>query len=305
MTERPTEGRHPHSDGLHARDGQVVLDQLLEAQMTALSSVQPAIPAIEIAAQLAAKALQTGHRLAYAGAGSAGLMALADALELAGTFGIAPDRTPVLFAGGAGALLHMTGGVEDDPNLASADLKKHQFGTGDVVICVSASGSTAYTLAIAKGVKAAGATIISIANVAQSALLLAADCAILLETGPEVVNGSTRMGAATAQKVALNMLSVRLGILLGHVHDGYMVNVIADNTKLVDRAARIVSDLSGQGIDIARAALGKTGGAVKPAVLIAKGATPDQAAQLLTDSGGVLGPTLTAISETWTELHRE
>jgi N-acetylmuramic acid 6-phosphate etherase len=267
--------------------------------------VHPAISDIEIAAQLAARALQTGHKLAYAGAGSAGLMALADALELAGTFGIPPHLTPVFFAGGAGALLHMTGGVEDDPELASADLRQHNIGKGDVVICVSASGGTAYTLAIAKGARAAGATIISIANVAQSALLKAADHAILLDTGPELVNGSTRMGAATAQKVALNMLSVRIGILLGHVYDGYMVNVIADNAKLVDRAARIVANLSGQGMDIARAALIQTGGAVKPAILIAKGATPDQASQLLQDSGGVLGPTLAAISATGADLHRE
>lgn len=305
MTTRPTEGRHPHSDGLHARDGQVVLDQLLAAQIIALSSVKPAITDIETAAQLAAKALQTGHKLAYAGAGSAGLMALADALELAGTFGIPPDRTPVCFAGGAGALLHMTGGVEDDPNLATADLRQHQIGKGDVVICVSASGGTAYTLAIAKGAKAAGATIISLANVPQSPLLLAADLAILLDTGPELVNGSTRMGAATAQKVALNMLSVRMGILLGHVYDGYMVNVIADNTKLVDRATRIVADISGCGPEIARAALTQTGGAVKPAILIAKGVTPDLAGQLLQDSGGVLGPTLAAISATGADLHRE
>jgi len=305
MTERPTEARHPHSDGLHARDGQTVLGQLLQAQMFALSSVEPAIACLEAAAHLAANALQAGHKLAYAGAGSAGLMALADALELAGTFGIPPHQTPVLFAGSAAALLHMTGGVEDDPALARADLQRHPLGKGDVVICVSASGGTPYTLAVANGAKAAGATVIGIANVPQSALLLGADLAILLNTGPEVVNGSTRMGAATAQKVALNMLSVRMGILLGHVHDGYMVNVIADNAKLVDRAARIVAALSGQGMDRARAALAKTDGMVKPAVLVAKGALPSTAAQLLKDSGGVLGPTLTAISETGTELHRE
>lgn len=305
MTDRPTEARHPHSDGLHARDGQVVLGQVLVAQIAALAAVEPAIPALETAAQLAAKALQSGHKVAYAGAGSAGLMALADALELAGTFGIPPQQTPVLFAGGTAALLHMTGGVEDDPAFALADLHQHQIGAGDVVICVSASGGTPYTLAVAKGAKAAEAMVIGIANVPQSALLLGADLAIFLDTGPEVVTGSTRMGAATAQKVALNMLSVRMGILLGHVHDGYMVNVIADNAKLVDRAARIVSALSGQGMECARAALGQTGGAVKPAVLVAKGATPDQAAQLLKDSGGVLGPTLAAISATGTELHRE
>ena len=119
---------------------------------------------------------------------------------------------------------------------------------------------------------------------------------MLLDTGPEVVNGSTRMGAATAQKVALNMLSVRMGILLGHVHDGYMVNLVADNAKLADRAARIVAGISGKDMAAAKDALSQTGGAVKPAVLIAAGATAAQAAAHLKNSEGALGPALAALT---------
>ena len=121
MAERSTEARHPGSAGLHIASGAEALTRLLDAQAAALEAVRPAIPALERVADAAANALRAGGKLAYVGAGSSGLMALSDCLELAGTFGIAPDRTPVLFAGGAAALLHMTGAVEDDPALARAD----------------------------------------------------------------------------------------------------------------------------------------------------------------------------------------
>ena len=294
---RATEDRHPHSAGMQDRDGVALLDQLLSAQTTALAALRPTLPALEAAARMAADALRAGGKLAYVGAGSSGLMALADALELAGTFGIAPERTPVLFAGGAAALLHMTGGVEDDPALAEADFAAAGLGAGDVALCLSASGSTPYTLAVARLARAAGVRVVGFANVPDSPLAALSDLTVTLETGAEVVNGSTRMGAATAQKVALNLLSTRMGVLLGHVHDGYMVNLIADNAKLLDRAARIVSALSGRGMDAATAALAATGGAVKPAVLIAAGATPDRAQAALTDSGGRLGPALAALTE--------
>lgn len=292
MTSRRTEARHPSSDGLQAASAEVALERLLDAQSSALSAVRPALSDIARAAEACAEALRTGHRMIYAGAGSSGLMALADCLELAGTFGIPPDRTPMLLAGGAASLLHMTGAVEDDPEMALADLRRVRPVPGDVLLCLSASGATPYTLAVAAGAKAAGATIAGFANVAGSALLAIADIAVLTDTGPEVVAGSTRMGAATAQKVALNMLSVLVGLRLGHVHEGYMVNVVADNAKLADRAARIVADLAGVDPAAASAALRASGGAVKPAVLIAFGATAGDAIALLDRHAGHLGPAL-------------
>lgn len=296
MAERPTEARHPHSAGLQALPGTVALSHLLDAQLAALAMVRPAIPMIDRAATTAADSLRAGGKLGYAGAGSSGLMALADALELAGTFGIPPVATPVLFAGGTDALLHMVGSVEDDPALAEADFRKAGLAKGDTVLCLSASGSTPYTLVIADLARKAGLTVVGIANVPGSKLLEQSHISILLDTGPEVVNGSTRMGAATAQKVALNMLSVRMGILLGHVHDGYMVNLVADNAKLTDRAARIVAGISGRDVETARHALGQTGGAVKPAVLIAAGASVERAEAELRNSGGAIGPALAALN---------
>lgn len=293
MTAQSTEARHPASAGFHALTDAQALSTLLDAQMSALTAVRAAFPALEQAAARSADVLRAGGKMAYAGAGSSGLMALADSLELAGTFGIAPDRTPLMFAGGAAALLHLTGAVEDDPDLARVDLAQAGIGAGDVVLCLSASGTTPYTLVVAREAAARGATIVGFANVAGSALLDLADIPVLLETGAEVVSGSTRMGAATAQKAALNLLSALVGVRLGHVHDGYMVNLIADNAKLVDRAARIVADISGVSRAMAEAALAQTGGAVKPAILVARGQSPAEAKAALAESGGHLSAALT------------
>jgi N-acetylmuramic acid 6-phosphate etherase len=295
MTDRRTEARHPSAAGLQDLADDAVLSRLLDAQADALAAVRPAFPALAQAAEAGARALRAGHRMIYVGAGSSGLMALSDALELAGTFGIAPDRTPILFAGGTAALLHMTGAVEDDPALAAADLARSAPQAGDVALCLSASGGTPYTLEVARGAKAAGAIIVGVANVAGSPLLALADIPVLMDTGPEVVAGSTRMGAGTAQKIALNMLSVLVGLKLGHVHEGYMVNVVADNAKLMDRAARIVAALSGADRARSEAALAATQGAVKPAILVAHGATPDAARDALARSDGHLGPALAAL----------
>jgi N-acetylmuramic acid 6-phosphate etherase len=298
VTDRTTEQRHPAATGLQDRAPEAALALLLDAQVAAAGAVRQAVPALVLAARAAADALGGNHRLIYAGAGSSGLMALSDCLELAGTFGIPPDRTPMLLAGGAGTLLHMTGAVEDDPALAGADLARVRPGPGDVMLCISASGSTPYTLAVATRARAAGACVVGMANVPGSALLALADIPVLLDTGPEVVAGSTRMGAATAQKIALNLVSVLLGLHLGHVHEGFMVNVVADNAKLADRAARIVSALAGVPMAASVAALDRARGAVKPAVLIAAGQDPDAALSLLAAHAGHLGPALAGLRAT-------
>lgn len=290
MTDRSTEARHPASQGLHAKPAREVFARLLEAQIAALAALRPALPALEQVADAAAQALRAGGRLGYAGAGSSGLMALADCLELAGTFGLPPERTPMLFAGGAAALLHMVGSVEDDRAQALADLDRAGLGQGDVLLVLSASGTTPYALVLAEAARARGVTVAGFANVAETPLLRLADLPVLLETGAEIVSGSTRLGAATAQKVALNLLSVRIGLALGHVHDGYMVNVVADNAKLIDRAARIVAAVAGVPREAAEAALGRTAGAVKPAILVARGMDSKAAETALKETGGHLAP---------------
>ncbi len=169
---------------------------------------------------------------------------------------------------------------------------------GDLVLCVSASGSTPYTLAVAKTASQRGAKVVAMSNNAATPLLAAADIAILLETPPEVVAGSTRMGAATAQKVAFNMISTLAAVMLGHVHDGHMVNLRADNAKLRLRAARMVADIAGIGEEEAAAAVERADGAVKIAVLLAVG-VPDVASArtLLSQSADTLRIALATIEK--------
>ena len=287
MADTATEARHERAVGIQSLPPADVLARLLDGQRHAAAAVAPAIPSLAAAAEAAAASLRSGHRLAYAGAGTSGVMALADALELLGTFGIPPERTPILLAGGAATLVSMAGDVEDVAEDAARDAARAGLGAGDALVAVSASGSTPYTLAVVEAAR--GATVIGIANVAGSPLLAAADIPVLLDTGPELVAGSTRMGAGTAQKIALNLISTLAGIALGHVHDGYMVNLTADNAKLRRRAAGIVGAVTRTPPEAAAAALDATGGAVKPAILVAAGARDAAHARaLLADSGGHL-----------------
>lgn len=286
MASAKTEGRHEHAEGLDERSPVDVLKVLSAAQQSAAAVVDAAIEDIAEAAKLATDALRAGGRLVYVGAGSSGLMAMADALELPGTYGISRDRIVILLAGGAASLEDLAGGYEDDEALAVADAEAAKIGGGDCVICVTASGSTPYAIAIADYARDHDAQVIALANNPGAPLFAYADISILLQTPPEVVAGSTRMGAGTAQKIAFNMLSTLVGIQLGHVHDGYMVNLKADNIKLKGRASRIVSGISGVGIEEAEQLLDKSEGSVKAAVLIAAGAPDLAAAQAALEKSG-------------------
>ncbi len=274
-----TEHLHPASRGLDTLPAGDILQHLLDQQSASLTSLAPALPAIEAAAQLVAGAYRSGGRIVYAGAGSSALMAIADGMELAGTYGIDPIRVALLMAGGLPTDATMPGETEDDAaeGLRAADAVK----AGDAVIAVTASGSTPYPIAVARAARARGARVIAIANNRDAAIFAHADVPICLETPPEVIAGSTRMGAGTAQKAALNMISTRAGILLGQVHDGMMVGVRADNAKLIARATGMVAAIADVDRATAAASLHSAGMAVKPAVLIALGAAPSVAATLL------------------------
>ena len=285
----PTEFADPCYAGLDAWDDQAILAALLEGQRRGLDAVAPAISDIAKAAHLAVEALNAGGRLVYLGAGSPGLIALGDALEIPQTYGVARDRIVILMAGGQAMTEELLGGPEDDAEAGAADIAAARIGADDCVICLSASGTTRYTVSGLRAAKEAGARTVGIAGNANTPLLSEADVAILLATGAEVISGSTRMGAGTAQKAALNMLSTLIGVRLGHVHDNFMVNVTADNDKLVLRATGIVAKVTGVSPDAAAEAMALVGNEVKPAILVAAGAKdPAQARELLARSGGVV-----------------
>lgn len=299
MAKLGTEDRDIHAKGFDTLPPERILGVLAEAQTAAARTVQAAIPAIADGAARAAAALASGHRLAYVGAGSSGLMALADCLELPGTYGIGIDEAIVILAGGRDSLIDMIGVGEDDTAAGAADLEASGIGAGDCVIAVSASGSTPYTVAAARAARARGATVIGLANNAGAPLHKVADVAVLLATPPEVISGSTRMGAGTAQKIALNMLSTLMAVHLGHVVDGHMVNVRADNDKLRVRAARIVSDITGIATDAATGLLRESRGSVKHAILLAAGAGDIEAADAaLVNAGQNLRRAIALVAKT-------
>lgn len=296
MSATRTEMTHAEAQGFDTRPPREALAILAQAQAEAAQAVQAAVPDIARAARLAADCVEGGGRLVYAAAGSSGLMALADALELPGTYGLARDRIKILLAGGIAALTEMEGAPEDDGDAARTEIAAAKVGRGDCVIALTASGYTPYPMAAVEAARAAGAKTIGISNNSGAPLFDRVDVAICLPTPPEVIAGSTRMGAGTAQKIALNMLSTMMAIHLGHVHDGYMVNLIADNMKLRGRARRIVMAVSQVPEDKAAAALEQAGGAVKTAILLAAGADGVEGAErLLAANGNRLRPALKAL----------
>ncbi|PXA98711.1 N-acetylmuramic acid 6-phosphate etherase [Nostoc sp. 3335mG] len=296
MAERRTEQRHAAAEGLELRAPVDILRLLADGQAEAARSVGAALADLAAGAELAAASIEAGGRLVYVAAGSSGLMALADALELPGTYGIAREQVVVLLAGGLDALVSMTGGPEDDADVAAAAISAMKLSQADCVIGLTASGQTPYPMAALEAARATGAKTIGFSNNAGAPILALADVGVCLPTPPEVIAGSTRMGAGTAQKIALNMLSTLMAIHLGHVHDGFMVNVVADNIKLRQRARGIVATIAGSDEDAAARALDMSSGAVKPAVLLAAGARDLGAAEaLLVLHRGRLRPALDAL----------
>ncbi|MEM0947283.1 MAG: N-acetylmuramic acid 6-phosphate etherase [Pseudomonadota bacterium] len=282
-----TEMMHAQSQGIDLLPPNDIALILLRAQAEAAEAAIRSSDAICAAAAAMARTLSDGGKLYYIAAGSSGLMAAADAMELGGTFGIHPDQVQIVMAGGIPTSAQMPGGTEDDTAGLNENLAP--LSPLDTVIAVTASGGTRYTVAAAEIARAKGASVIGIANNPGSRLLDIADIPVLLQTPPEVLSGSTRLGAGTAQKIALNTLSTLMAVELGHVYDGMMVNVVADNEKLMHRASGIVETIAGVGTTVAADALRQTGGLVKPAVLIASGAgSPEDANARLDRANGNL-----------------
>jgi N-acetylmuramic acid 6-phosphate etherase len=273
-----------------------ILDALIEGQERAIAAVRSALPAISRAAAAVAERLARGGRLFYAGAGTSIRIGVQDGSELPATFGMPEERLAYLIAGGRAAMFETLADAEDDE--ADGAHQADACEPGDVLVAIAASGSTPFTIAAARRARERGALVIAVVNNPGSRLAAVADIEILLASGAEVIAGSTRMGAGTAQKAALNLLSTLTHIRLGAVHDGLMVNVEAGNTKLRQRAKGIVAAIAK--VDEARAAeaLAAAQGQVKPAVLLCAGAQDYAAAQkMLADAHGNLRLALSRIAD--------
>jgi N-acetylmuramic acid 6-phosphate etherase len=275
--------------GLDTWTDAAILDALRRSQLNAVECIGKARDSLAQASSALADRLREAGRLVYAGAGSAIRQGIVDGAELPATFGLSVDRLRYLIAGGRNAVFDGTGASEDDVETARREAAGLNLTADDAMIALSASGSTPYTLAAAEAAKRSGVLLIAIVNNACSPLAKLADHEIFLDSGPEVIAGSTRMAAGTAQKCALNLLSTLAHIKMGGVYDGLMVNVRADNAKLRSRACGIIAKIAK--VDDARAlrALDASKGEVKPAVLLCAGAKDIEAARaLIADSNGNL-----------------
>ncbi len=289
MTLPDTERSDPRFADLDTWDVPTVLSALWEGQLAAIAALGPALPALARAVEAAAARLIAGGRLAYAGAGTSGRIAVQDGAELAPTFDWPGERLTLMMAGGPAALIRAAENAEDRDDLARAETAAHGIGPGDVLVGVAASGGTPFTLACVMEARARGALTIGIANSRGARLLDAAEYPILAETGAEAVAGSTRMNAGTAQKAALNLFSTALMVRLGRVYRGQMVDMRARNDKLRRRAERMLIGLTGCGEDEARAALREAGGSVKlAALMILRGMGRGAAEATLGRTGGHL-----------------
>jgi N-acetylmuramic acid 6-phosphate etherase len=293
-----TESLHPAAIGLDQLPLAEAARIMAQAQAEAARVVEQAAPDITRAAEAIAAALSGGGRLVYAAAGSSALMTLADGVELPGTFGIGRDRIIILPAGGLQSLLTLEGATEDETDSARDALLSIGIGPGDCLVAVAASGATPYALAAAETGRQSGAVTVGIANNAGAPLFDRVDIPICLPTPAEVIAGSTRLGAGTAQKIALNLMSSLAAIRMGLVHDGMMVDVVADNLKLRERARRMVMQIANVDESTAADALERSHGAVKPAVLLSAGSADlETALETLAKHGGFLRPALAALGK--------
>jgi N-acetylmuramic acid 6-phosphate etherase len=262
---------------------------MLEGQLAAAAAVQSQAERIARAAEDAAARLKGPNgRLIYVGAGTSGRIAAMDGVELGPTFDWGGEQVAYLLAGGRGALLSSVEGAEDDAPAGEAEMHGLAPTSSDVVVGVAASGRTPYTVAACRTAGAAGALTVGFANNVGTALLEAVAHPILLDTGAEIVAGSTRMKAGTAQKIALNTFSTAVMVRVGRVYGGYMIDMRLTNRKLQGRALEMVRAIAHVEKSTAEDALEQAGGDIKLAALIALGASPEQGAAWLQAVGGDL-----------------
>ncbi len=227
--------------------------------------------------------LRHGGRLFYAGAGTSGRIAMLDASELPPTYGVAPDLVSVLMAGGERAYLAAVEGAEDDED-AAIDAVNREVRAEDAVVGIAASGTTPYTVAAVRRANMLGALTVGVTNVAGSPLAQHVDIPIVIDSGPEVIMGSTRMKSGTAQKLVLNQLSTAVMVRLGHVHSNLMIDMPATNEKLRHRAVSMVELAAKVPRPVAVQAMRDADGNVRLATIIAKKkVTADEARRLLGD----------------------
>ena len=265
-----TEQPHPGHPQLDRYDTAALVDALAADQAQAAQAVRAAGPQLAAAVDAAVPRLRRGGRIVYVGAGTSGRLGLLDSVELHPTFSWPRERALALLAGGERALFVAVEGAEDNAAQGVADVQALSLTANDVVLLIAASGTTPYAIAAAGAARAAGALTVGIANNPGAPLLAACEIAVLLDTGPEVISGSTRLKAGTAQKIALNTFSSAVMVRLHKVYGNLMVDLRATNAKLVQRALRLTVAATGASEADAQSALTAAGSRVKLAIVMLK-----------------------------------
>jgi len=284
----PTEQIDPRYADLDSWSTAEMLAVMYDGQLAAAAAVRGALSAIGAAVDDAVPALQRGGRIVYVGAGTSGRIGVQDGTELTPTYDWPSERLVFAMAGGPAALMQSSEGAEDNEAAGAEAMAEAKIGRDDVVIGIAASGTTPFTIGALKAAGAAGAVTIAIANNPGAPLFEVARHRILADTGSEVVAGSTRMNAGTAQKIVLNLISTTLMVKLGRVYRGLMVDMRARNAKLRRRATGIIGEIIGCPEGDAARYLEQADGDLKTAVLIGSGLSRPEAAKLLERHGGNL-----------------
>jgi N-acetylmuramic acid 6-phosphate etherase len=282
-----TEQANPASAAIDTVSTEAALRIINREDAKVAAAVEREIPAIARAVDAIAEAMGRGGRLFYIGAGTSGRLGVLDASEIPPTFGAPAEMVNGIIAGGEAALSRATEASEDDPATGARDLMGRGFTARDVLVGLAASGRTPYVLGAVAEARRLGAVTVGVSCTADSELARAAEIAITPLVGPEVIAGSTRLKAGTAQKLVLNMLSTAVCIRLGYVYGNLMVNVQPKNVKLADRARRIIGAAAGVNQERAGELLEASGGRVAVAIVMSrKSCTREAAERLLAESGG-------------------
>ena len=282
-----TEALHPDHRQLDQYDTSALVLAFAQDQQLAAQAVLAAAPALAQAVDAALPRIAAGGRLIYVGAGTSGRLGLLDSVELLPTFGWPSERALALLAGGKQAMFLAVEGAEDRSEQGAADVQALLPVANDVVLVIAASGATPYALGALQAAREAGALSIGIVNNRSAPVALQAEIGIVLDTGPEVISGSTRLKAGTAQKIALNTFSSSLMVRLHKTYGNLMVDLRATNAKLVQRALRLTVLATGADEAAAQAALKASGSSVKQAIVMLKaGVDAAEAARRLDAAGG-------------------
>ncbi len=284
-----TEAINPALADIDALDTQTRLRLMNREDARVAEAVALEIPQIARAAHLAARSLRAGGRLIYIGAGTSGRLGVLDASECPPTFGVPPGRVLGIIAGGPGAMFQAVEGAEDDPALGASAVIDADISENDTVVGVSASGRAPFVLGALRQAKKRGASVVALTNNRPSEIEAVAQVTIAPLVGPEVLAGSTRLKAGTAQKMVMNMLSTEAMIEVGKTYGNLMVDVQATNAKLRARAARIIAQITGLSLERAQTALQEADGSAKLAILMVQtGQTLEEARLALAQAGGFL-----------------